>query len=122
MKEIKEKITSYEEVESFILEQINEVHMYRMCYFKELRSEEEWSYYLNDNIDDGYKLLKTAIDKYLFNGCPQNYIDEVLKWYKTSRVMLEDFRKLLYIKYNKKYVISTIKDFKMAYKRAYDEL
>ena len=122
MKEMKEKVTSYEDVERFILEQINEVHMYRMCYFKELRNEKDWGYYLHDNMNDGYDLINEAIDKYLFVGCPKEFTDEVLEWYKTSRQMLEDFRRLLYIKYNKKYIRSTIKEFTMAYKNTYEEL
>lgn len=122
MKEMKEKVTSYEDVESFILDQVNEVHMYRMCYFKELRSEKDWGYYMHDNMDDGYDLINEAIDKYLFVGCPKEFTDEVLEWYKTSRQMLEDFRRLLYIKYNKKYIRSTIKSFRIAYKKTYEEL
>lgn len=118
---MKEKITSYEVVESFILDQINEVHMYRMCYFKELRNEEDWGYYLNDNMQDGYKLIHTACDKYLFNGCPVAFTNEVMKWYETSREMLKDFRRLLYIKYDKKYIINTIKKFTLAYKKTYEE-
>ena len=122
MKEMKEKVTSYEDVERFILDQINEVHMYRMCYFKELRSEEDWGHYLNDNMQDGYKLLHKACEKYLFSGCPQEFTNDVITWYNSSREMLEDFRRLLYINYDKKYIRSTIKAFTIAYKKIYKEL
>lgn len=119
---MKEKVTNYEDVERFILEQINEVHMYRMCYFRELRTAEDWDYYLNDNMQDGYKLIHSACDKYLFSGCPQKFTKRVLTWYKSSQEMLSDFRKLLYIKYDKKYISSTIKAFTIAYKKTNDEL
>lgn len=119
---MKEKNTSYEDVESLILKQINKVHMYRMCYFKELRNEEDWGYYLHDNMNDGYNLLNEAIDKYLFSDCPEVFMNAVMKWYVTSLKMLEDFRRLLYIKYDKKNIRSTIEAFTLAYEKTYEEM
>lgn len=120
MKEMKEKLVSYDDVESFILKQINEVHMYRMVYFKELRTERDWEYYLHDNMEDGYNLIHEGIDKYLFDGCSQKFIDKVLTWYDTSIAMLKDFRGLLRRKYNKQYIHSTIKAFTKSYNENYE--
>ena len=120
MKEMKEKLVSYEEVESFILNQVNEIHMYRMVYFKELRNERDWEYYLHDSMDDGYNLIHKAINNYLFSGCPEEFTNEVMNWYHTSLEMLGDFRRLLLIKYNKKYIRSTIKAFTKSYNENYE--
>ena len=122
MKEMKEKLVSYEEVESFILNQVNVIHMYRMVYSKELRNERDWEYYLHDNMDDGYKLIHEGIDKYLFNDCPQEYTDKVLTWYYTSIAMLKDFRFILRHKYNKQYIHSTIKAFTISYNKNWNSL
>lgn len=119
MKEMKEKLVSYEDVESFILNQVNEIHMYRMLYYKELRNERNWEYYLHDSMDDGYKLIHVGIDKYLFNDCTQEYTNKVLTWYYTSIAMLKDFRFLLRRKYNKQYIHSTIKAFTTSYEENY---
>lgn len=116
---MKEKLVSYEEVESFILNQVNKIHMYRMVYFKDLRNERDWEYYLHDNMDDGYKLIHEGIDKYLFNDCPQEYTDKVLAWYYTSIAMLKDFRSLLRRKYNKQHIHSTIRAFTKKYEENY---
>ena len=114
------KLVSYEEVESFILNQVNEVHMYRMVYFKELRNERDWEYYLHDNMEDGYKLIHEGIDNYLFNDCTQEFTEKVLTWYDTSIAMLKDFRFLLRRKYNKQYIHSTIKAFTKSYNENYE--
>lgn len=124
-KEMEEKdksVVSYEVVEKFILDQINTVHMYRMAYFRELRNEQDWDNYLHDNMEDGYKLIKKAIDKYLFIGCPLEFNNEILAWYHSSLEMLKDFRELLIKKYNKKYIRSTIRGFITAYNREMEEL
>lgn len=120
MKEMKEKFTDYEEVEKFILNEINELHMYRMVFFKFLRNEEEWNYYLQDNMQDGYNLIHKAINNYLFSGCPEEFTNEVMSWYHTCLEMLEDFRRLLLIKYNKKYIRSTIRAFTKSYNENYE--
>ena len=120
MKEMKEKFTDYEEVEKFILDEINEIHMYRMVFFKILRNEEEWNYYLGDNMQDGYNLIHTAISNYLFSGCPKKFTKEVMSWYHTSLEMLDDFRRLLLIKYKKKYTRSTIRAFTKSYNDNYE--
>lgn len=106
---------NYEKIEEIILNQINKVHMYRMCYFKDLRNEEYWDYYLHDNMDDGYKLIHKAIDKYLFKEIPQTFIDEVMIWLNTSNIMLKDLRMLLRKKYNRHYIISAIKGYTIKY-------
>lgn len=116
------EVVSYEVVEKFILDQINTVHAYRMAYFRELRNEQDWDNYLHDNMEDGYKLIKKAIDKYLFIGCPLEFNNEVLAWYHTSLEMLKDFRELLTKKYNKKYIRSTIRSFITAYNREMEKL
>lgn len=120
MEEMKEKFTDYEEVEKFILDEINEIHLYRMVFFKILRNEEEWDYYLGDNMQDGYNLIHKAINNYLFSGCPEEFTNEVMSWYHTSIEMLDDFRRLLLIKYNKKYIRSTIKAFTKSYNENYE--
>lgn len=120
MKEMKEKLVSCEEVESFILNQVDEIHMYRLVYFDELRNEEEWNYYLGDNMQDGYNLIHKAINNYLFSGCPEKFTNEVMSWYHTSLEMLEDFRRLLLNKYNKKYIRSTIRAFTKSYNENYE--
>lgn len=119
MKEMKEKLVSYEDVESFILNQVNKIHIYRMVYYKELRKERDWEYYLHDSMDDGYKIIHEGIDKYLFTDCTQEYTDKVLSWYYTSVEMLKDFRFMLRRKYNKQHIHCTIKGFTTRYKKNY---
>lgn len=99
----------YEKIENIILEQINKVHTYRMCYFTDLRNEKNWQNYLKDNINDGFDLIDEAIDKYLYNDCPATFVTKVLEWYHISNDMLHDFRKLLRNKYHRKYIFSTVR-------------
>lgn len=122
MKEMKEKITRYEDVEKFILEQIDNVHIYRMCYFDDLRNEDEWDNYLHDNMIDGYSLIHECCDKYLFKEVPYAFVSKVIEWRHISDTMLFDLRQLLIKKYHRRYIHSAINSYKIEYHEYYKDL
>ena len=120
--EMKEKLTRYEDVENFILEQINNVHIYRMCYFEDLRNENNWDNYLSDNMNDGYSLIHDCCDKYLFTTVPETFINKVVEWRHISDTMLFDLRQLLIKKYHRHYIHRAIKEYKIKYDNHYNDL
>lgn len=122
MKEMKEKLTRYEDVEKFILEQIDNVHIYRMCYFEDLRNENDWDNYLSDNMNDGYQLIRECCNKYLFKNVPHDFINKVIEWKNISDTMLFDLRKLLITKYHRHYITTAIKSYKIEYHEFYKDL
>lgn len=122
MKEMKEKLTRYEDVEKFILEQINNVHIYRMCYFDDLKNEDEWDNYLSDNINDGYTLIHKCCDKYLFTKVPNDFIYKVIEWRHISDTMLFDLRQVLIKKYHRHYIHTAINCYKIQYNEYYKDL
>lgn len=119
---MKEKITSYEDVEKFVLEQIDNVHIYRMCYFEDLRYETDWNNYLSDNMNDGYALIHECCNKYLFTNVPQEFISKVIKWRHISDIMLFDLRELLIKKYHRHYIRADINSYKIQYHESYKNL
>lgn len=122
MKEMKEKLASYEDVEKFILEQIDNVHIYRMCYFDVLRNENDWDDYLSDNMDDGYKLIRECCNNYLFTKVPNNFVKKVIEWRHISNTMLFDLRQLLITKYHRHCINTTIKGYIIQYHEFYKDL
>lgn len=122
MKEMKEKLVKYEDVEKFVLEQIDNVHIYRMCYFDDLRNEDEWDNYLSDNMNDGYTLIHECCNKYLFTKVPLNFIDKVIEWRHISDTMLFDLRQLLIKKYHRHCIQTAIKGYKIEYHEYYKDL
>lgn len=119
---MKEKLTRYEDVEKYILEQIDNVHIYRMCYFEDLRNEEHWDNYLSDNMNDGYALIHDCCDKYLFTKVPNEFVCKVIEWRNISNTMLFDLRQLLIKKYHRHYIHTAIKEYKIQYHEYYKDL
>lgn len=122
MKEMKEKIASYEDVEKFILEQIDNVHIYRMCYFDDLKNETDWNNYLSDNMNDGYSLIHECCEKYLFLTVPEEFIYKVIEWRNISNTMLFDLRQLLIKKYHRHCIRTAINGYKIQYHEYYKDL
>lgn len=121
-KEMKEKLTRYEDVEKFILEQIDNVHIYRMCYFDDLRTENDWENYLSDYMNDGYNLIHQCCNKYLFTNVPDNFVKKVIEWRHIGDTMLFDLRQLLIKKYNRRCIRTAIKGYKIQYNEYYKDL
>ena len=119
---MKEKLTRYEDVEKFILEQIDNVHIYRMCYFEDLRNEPDWNNYLSDNMNDGYTLIHYCCDKYLFTTVPNDFISKVIEWRHISDTMLFDLRQMLIKKYHRHYINTAINGYKIQYHEYYKDL
>lgn len=122
MKEMKENFTRYEDVEKYILEQIDNVHIYRMCYFEDLRNESDWDNYLSDNMNDGYALIRECCNNYLFTKVPNEFISKVIKWRHISDTMLFDLRQMLIKKYHRHYIPSAIESYKIQYHEYYKDL
>lgn len=82
-------------MESGIEKKLEEIYLYRMCFWNELHSDEmmkTFNIYTRDMADDGYDLIGDGIKKFYPGHCDCEYISQVHKWYDAVEEMLLDLR------------------------------
>ena len=102
-------------IEGGIEKKLEEIHLYRMCFWDELHSDEmmkTFNIYTRDISDDGYTLINEGIKKFYPGHCDYEYMSQVHKWYDVVDEMLLDLRIELMQKHNIKNPYTTVRKYK----------